>query len=78
MNDIFFMRVYCRLHMVFSSQRHLMVAGGCVIVMEILYKMDFSLPGFLICAAILGFGMNASFFFDSFLFVMKVHMMCWY
>lgn len=52
-----------------------MVAGGCVIVMEILYKMDFSLPGFLICAAILGFGMNASFFFDSFLFVMKTRLL---
>ncbi|KVI02821.1 hypothetical protein Ccrd_018887 [Cynara cardunculus var. scolymus] len=35
-----------RLHMVFSSPRHLMVAGGCLIVMEIFYKMDFSLPGF--------------------------------
>ncbi|KAL0378068.1 UNVERIFIED_CONTAM: hypothetical protein Sradi_3112300 [Sesamum radiatum] len=47
-----------RLHMVFSSPRHLMVAGGCVIVMEIAYKMDFSLPGFLLCAAILGFGIH--------------------
>ncbi|KAL3525468.1 hypothetical protein ACH5RR_013840 [Cinchona calisaya] len=45
-----------RLHMVFSSPRHLMVAGACIIVMEIVYKMDFSLLGFLICAAILGFG----------------------
>ncbi|KAF5748015.1 zinc transporter 5 [Tripterygium wilfordii] len=45
-----------RLHMVFSSPRHLMVAGGCIIVMEIVYKMDFSLPGFLICSFILGFG----------------------
>ncbi|CAK9149862.1 unnamed protein product [Ilex paraguariensis] len=44
-----------RLHMVFSSPRHLMVAGGCIIVMEIVYKMDFSLPGFLICSTILGF-----------------------
>ncbi|KAK4416485.1 hypothetical protein Salat_2474000 [Sesamum alatum] len=47
-----------RLHMVFSSPRHLMVAGGCIIVMEIVYKMDFSLPGFLLCAAILGFGIH--------------------
>ncbi|KAL0350322.1 UNVERIFIED_CONTAM: hypothetical protein Sradi_4181400 [Sesamum radiatum] len=47
-----------RLHMVFSSPRHLLVAGGCVIVMEIAYKMDFSLPGFLLCAAILGFGIH--------------------
>ncbi|XAR51537.1 hypothetical protein NMG60_11006187 [Bertholletia excelsa] len=45
-----------RLHMVFSSPRHLMVAGGCIIIMEIVYKMDFSLLGFLICSAILGFG----------------------
>ncbi|XP_047311048.1 uncharacterized protein LOC124914519 [Impatiens glandulifera] len=45
-----------RLHMVFSSPRHLMVAGGCIIVMEITYKTDFSLPGFFICSTILGFG----------------------
>lgn len=45
-----------RLHMVFSSPRHLMVAGGCIIVMEIAYKMDFSLLGFLVCTAILGIG----------------------
>ncbi|KAK4393615.1 hypothetical protein Sango_1832300 [Sesamum angolense] len=49
-----------RLHMVFSSPRHLLVAGGCVIVMEISYKMDFSLPGFLLCAAILGFAAYVS------------------
>ncbi|XP_074279068.1 uncharacterized protein LOC141604463 [Silene latifolia] len=45
-----------RLHMVFSSPRHLMVAGGCIVVLEIFYKMDFSLAGFIICCAILGFG----------------------
>ncbi|KAJ8761797.1 hypothetical protein K2173_004611 [Erythroxylum novogranatense] len=45
-----------RLHMVFSSPRHLMVAGGCIIIMEIIYKMDFSLPGFVLCSSILGFG----------------------
>lgn len=45
-----------RLHMVFSSPRHIMVAGGCLIVMELFYKMDFSLPGFLICCILLGFG----------------------
>ncbi|PON43694.1 Cation efflux protein [Parasponia andersonii] len=45
-----------RLHMVFSSPRHLMVAGGSIIVMEIIFKMDFSLAGFLICCLILGFG----------------------
>lgn len=45
-----------KLHMVFSSPRHLMVAGGCIIIMEIVYKMDFSLAGFLICCFLLGFG----------------------
>ncbi|XP_027358423.1 uncharacterized protein LOC113867352 [Abrus precatorius] len=45
-----------RLHMVFSSPRHLAVAGACIIVMEIVYKMDFSLTGFMICCLILGFG----------------------
>ncbi|XP_057445556.1 uncharacterized protein LOC130737733 isoform X2 [Lotus japonicus] len=45
-----------RLHMVFSSPRHLMVASACIIIMEIVYKMDFSLTGFVICCLILGFG----------------------
>ncbi|KAL5722134.1 hypothetical protein ACHQM5_005691 [Ranunculus cassubicifolius] len=45
-----------KLHVVFSSPRHLMVAGGCIIVMETAYKMDFSLLGFLVCALLLGFG----------------------
>ncbi|PPS00761.1 hypothetical protein GOBAR_AA19903 [Gossypium barbadense] len=45
-----------KLHMVFSSPRHLMAAAGCIIVMEIAYKMDFSLAGFLICSSILGIG----------------------
>ena len=45
-----------RLHMVFSSPRHLMVAGGCIIILEIVYKMNFSLLGFLICSAFWGFG----------------------
>ncbi|XVF20800.1 hypothetical protein REPUB_Repub12eG0034200 [Reevesia pubescens] len=45
-----------KLHMVFSSPRHLMAAGGCIVVMEIAYKMDFSLAGFVICSSILGFG----------------------
>ncbi|GKU97575.1 hypothetical protein SLEP1_g10710 [Rubroshorea leprosula] len=49
-----------RLHMVFSSPRHLMVAGGCIIIMETLYKMDFSLPGFVICSSVLGFGIYES------------------
>lgn len=30
-------------------------------MMDIVYKMDFSLPGFLLCAAILGFGTNEAF-----------------
>ncbi|KAK6927944.1 hypothetical protein RJ641_006535 [Dillenia turbinata] len=34
-----------RLHMVFSSPRHLMVTGGCIIVMEMMFKTDFSLLG---------------------------------
>ncbi|XP_021675375.2 uncharacterized protein LOC110661117 isoform X5 [Hevea brasiliensis] len=45
-----------RLHMVFSSPRHLMIAGGCIIIMEIVYKMDFSLLGFIIYSLILGIG----------------------
>ncbi|XP_027076617.2 zinc transporter 5 [Coffea eugenioides] len=55
-----------RLHMVFSSPRHLMVAGICIIVMEIVYKMDFSLLGFLICVAILGFGIYEATSLDRF------------
>lgn len=34
-----------------------MVAGGCIIVMEITYKMDFSLVGFLFCCSLLSLGM---------------------
>ncbi|XP_074583774.1 uncharacterized protein LOC141839836 isoform X2 [Curcuma longa] len=45
-----------RLHLVFSSPRHLMISGGGIIIMEILYQMDFSLIGFVICCSILGFG----------------------
>ncbi|KAG9454137.1 hypothetical protein H6P81_007041 [Aristolochia fimbriata] len=43
----------CILHLVFSSTRHLVISGGCIIIMESLYKMDFSLPVFLICSTIL-------------------------
>lgn len=46
-----------RLQMVFSSPRHLMTASGCIIVLEIAYKMDFSLLGFLLCSVFLGFGL---------------------
>ncbi|KAG0538987.1 hypothetical protein BDA96_03G283700 [Sorghum bicolor] len=45
-----------KLHLVFSSPRHLMVSTGCIIVLEIAYQMDFSLLGFLVCSVILGFG----------------------
>ncbi|CAJ1947433.1 unnamed protein product [Sphenostylis stenocarpa] len=45
-----------RLHMVFSSPRHLAAAGACIIIMENVYRMDFSLAGFTICCLILGFG----------------------
>ncbi|KAJ8485741.1 hypothetical protein OPV22_018226 [Ensete ventricosum] len=45
-----------RLHLVFSSPRHLMISGGSIILMEILHKMDFSLIGFVTCSLILGFG----------------------
>lgn len=44
------------LHLVFSSPRHLVVSTGCIIILEILYKMDFSLSGLLLCSVILGFG----------------------
>ncbi|PWZ29921.1 hypothetical protein Zm00014a_008456 [Zea mays] len=37
-----------KLHLVFSSPRHLMVSTGCIIVLEIVYQMDFSLFGFLV------------------------------
>ncbi|KAG6509675.1 hypothetical protein ZIOFF_027675 [Zingiber officinale] len=52
--------VYHGLHLVFSSPRHLMISGGGIIIMEILYQMDFSLMGFVICCSILGFGMLQS------------------
>ncbi|XAR54619.1 CTP synthase (glutamine hydrolyzing) [Bertholletia excelsa] len=35
--------------MVFSYPRHLMVARECIIIMQIVYKMDFSLLGYLMC-----------------------------
>ncbi|ERN03988.1 hypothetical protein AMTR_s00079p00134600 [Amborella trichopoda] len=45
-----------RLHLVVSSPRHLMVTGICIIVLEIAYKRDFSILGFLICSLFLGVG----------------------
>ena len=57
LRSMFVMRLLgCRLHLVFSSPRHLMVSTGCIIVLEIAYQMDFSLLGFLVCSVILGFG----------------------
>lgn len=47
-----------RLHLVFSTPRHLMVTGGCIIIMEMSYRMDFSLLGFLVCSFILGLGIH--------------------
>ncbi|AQK97560.1 hypothetical protein ZEAMMB73_Zm00001d011617 [Zea mays] len=47
-----------KLHLVFSSPRHLMVSTGCIIVLETVYQMDFSLLGFLVCSVILGFGIS--------------------
>ncbi|KAM0933195.1 hypothetical protein DsansV1_C37g0232461 [Dioscorea sansibarensis] len=60
-----------RLHLVFSSPRHLMVAGGGIILMEIKHGIDFSLPGFLVCSSILGFGMSClpAFHFVHFIFL---------
>ncbi|KAG9453578.1 hypothetical protein H6P81_006482 [Aristolochia fimbriata] len=37
-----------------AEERLLVVSGGCIIIMESLYKMDFALPVFLICSTILG------------------------
>ncbi|CAN6451607.1 unnamed protein product [Victoria cruziana] len=45
-----------RLHMVVSSPRHLMVSASCIIIMTIMYQMDFSLIGFLVCSILLGVG----------------------
>ncbi|KAJ4767895.1 zinc transporter [Rhynchospora pubera] len=45
-----------RLHIVFSSPRHLMATACCIILMETLYGFNFSVLGFLLCTAILGFG----------------------
>lgn len=46
-----------RLHLIASSPKHLMVTAGCIIVLEVFYRTDFSLLGFLICSSILGLGM---------------------
>ncbi|KAJ7527976.1 hypothetical protein O6H91_16G079100 [Diphasiastrum complanatum] len=46
-----------RLHVSAASPLHLAVTGSCIIVLELLYGMDFSVLGFLICASILGIGM---------------------
>jgi hypothetical protein len=38
-----------------------MATACCIILMELLYGFDFSVFGFLVCTAILGFGMKFSF-----------------
>lgn len=45
-----------RLHIVPSSPQHLVVSAGCIIVLEFLYRMDFSPLGFLWCLTWLGSG----------------------
>ncbi|KAK4742260.1 hypothetical protein SAY87_000261 [Trapa incisa] len=39
-----------------AEERYLAAAGACIVFMEIFYKMDFSLPGLLLCCLILEFG----------------------
>ncbi|KAG6541805.1 hypothetical protein Mapa_016821 [Marchantia paleacea] len=45
-----------RLHIVPSSPQHLVVSAGCIIVLEFLYRMDFSPLGFLWCLTWLASG----------------------
>lgn len=45
-----------RLHIVMASPKHLLVTGGGIIVLELLYGKDFSLLGFIICVSVLGLG----------------------
>lgn len=45
-----------RLYIFVASPRHLLVTSGCVMALEIIYGMDFSLLGFLICSSLLGLG----------------------
>ena len=45
-----------RLHVLVASPKHLLVTAGCLFLLELIYRMDFSVLGFLICASLLGFG----------------------
>eukprot|EP00249_Psilotum_nudum_P008306 c21183_g1_i1 orf=204-1322(-) len=47
-----------RLRILVTSPKHLMATGASIIVLELLFKMDFSLIGFLICLSVLGIGIN--------------------
>lgn len=49
-----------RLHIVVASPKHLLVTSCCIIVLEILNKMDFSVLGFVICTSLLGLGIFES------------------
>ncbi|KAI5066840.1 hypothetical protein GOP47_0017368 [Adiantum capillus-veneris] len=45
-----------RLHISVASPKHLLVTSGCISILELIYGMDFSFLGFLICASLLGLG----------------------
>ncbi|KAL2621828.1 hypothetical protein R1flu_002033 [Riccia fluitans] len=45
-----------KLHIVPSSPQHLALSAGCIIVLEFIYRMDFSPLGFLFCLTWLGSG----------------------
>ncbi|EFJ16281.1 hypothetical protein SELMODRAFT_116452, partial [Selaginella moellendorffii] len=50
-----------RLHILATSSEHLLVTSVLLIVLElVIYQMDFSLVGFLICSSLLGLGMLLS------------------
>ncbi|CAM6109641.1 unnamed protein product [Calypogeia fissa] len=49
-----------------SSPQHLLVTGFCLIILEFLYRMDFSFLGFLWCLAWLGSGIYAATILDKF------------
>ncbi|XP_024541896.1 uncharacterized protein LOC9646989 isoform X3 [Selaginella moellendorffii] len=50
-----------RLHILATSSEHLLVTSVLLIVLElVIYQMDFSLVGFLICSSLLGFGIYES------------------
>ncbi|KAH7291919.1 hypothetical protein KP509_29G042300 [Ceratopteris richardii] len=49
-----------RLRIPVGSARHLLVTSVCVCILEILYGMDFSFIGFLVCALSLGLGIFES------------------